>query len=123
MTQLITKNYKSGNYNTLNDPMAFAEQLTNDLQSISKDKHLRVRFAPEQIAEMRAHQENESEDDEIPEAWLRQMKSNNFGFQEVKILDGNIGYLDLRGFSNTRYAGETATAAMNFSFQCRSLDY
>ena len=38
----------------------------------------------------------------------------HFGFKEVKILDGNIGYLDLRGFMDTRYASETAVAAMNF---------
>jgi hypothetical protein len=114
MTTLISKNQKSGDYKSFSDPMAFGDKLTEDLQSVSKDKHLRVRFAPEQIAEMKAHAENESEDDEIPEAWLRQMKSNNYGFKEVKILDGNIGYLDLRSFSNTEYAGETATAAMNF---------
>ena len=114
MTSLIAKNKIEGVYNSINDPMAFADQLTSDLQSISHDKHLRVRFAPQQIAEMRAHEANRSEDEEIPESWLRQMKSNNFGFKEVKILDGNIGYLDLRSFSNTEYAGETATAAMNF---------
>jgi retinol-binding protein 3 len=114
MTTLISENLKAGNYKTLDDPMAFGDRLTEDLQSVSHDKHLRVRFAPEQIAEMKAHAENEDENDEIPEAWLRQMKSSNFGFKEVKILDGNIGYLDLRSFSNTEYAGETATAAMNF---------
>ena len=121
MTTLIAKNLKSGNYDALTDPMTFADQLTQDLQSISHDKHLRVRFAPEQIAEMRAHAENNNEDDEIPEAWLRQMKMNNYGFQEVKILDGNIGYLDLRGFSNTEYAGETATAVMNFLSNAEAL--
>jgi C-terminal processing protease CtpA/Prc len=42
------------------------------------------------------------------------MKRSNFGFREVKILEGNIGYLDLRGFSDVAYAGETAVAAMNF---------
>lgn len=114
MSQLITKNLEAGKYSSHDDPMSFGDKLTEDLQSISHDKHLRVRFAPEQIAEMKAHAKNESDDDEIPEAWLRQMKSNNFGFKEVKILDGNIGYLDLRSFSNTEYAGETANAAMNF---------
>ena len=114
MTALVSKNHKNGNYDSINDPMAFGDQLTDDLRSVSHDKHLRVRFAPQQIAEMRDHEANRSDNDEIPESWLRQMKSNNFGFKEVKILDGNIGYLDLRSFSNTEYAGETATAAMNF---------
>jgi C-terminal processing protease CtpA/Prc len=38
----------------------------------------------------------------------------NFGFQELRLLDGNIGYLDLRGFSGQREAAETGVAAMNF---------
>jgi C-terminal processing protease CtpA/Prc len=29
-------------------------------------------------------------------------------------MEGNIGYLDLRGFVDTRFGGETAVAAMNF---------
>ena len=121
MTKLIAINHKTGNYKSLNDPMAFGDQLTDDLQSVSHDKHLRVRFAPEQIAEMKAMDENEGDDSAIPEEWLRQMKSNNFGFKEVKILDGNIGYLDLRSFSNPEYAGETATAAMNFLSNANAL--
>jgi C-terminal processing protease CtpA/Prc len=42
------------------------------------------------------------------------MRMSNYGFKEVKLLDGNIGYLDLRGFSDARFGGETAVAAMNF---------
>ncbi|OGD18592.1 MAG: hypothetical protein A2Y69_05870, partial [Candidatus Aminicenantes bacterium RBG_13_59_9] len=34
--------------------------------------------------------------------------------REVKVLDGNIGYLDLGGFSGFREAAETGIAAMNF---------
>ena len=39
---------------------------------------------------------------------------NNFGFKELKLLPGNIGYLDLRGFVDAKWGGETAVAAMNF---------
>jgi C-terminal processing protease CtpA/Prc len=39
---------------------------------------------------------------------------SNFGFEKVERLDGNIGYLDLRGFFDAEAAGETAAAAMNF---------
>ncbi len=41
-------------------------------------------------------------------------REQNFGFKEVKILGGNIGYLNLIGFCPTSYAGETAVATMNF---------
>jgi len=43
-----------------------------------------------------------------------QRRLGNFGFNEVKILEGNIGYLDLRSFQDPSYAGDTAVAAMNF---------
>ena len=39
---------------------------------------------------------------------------SNYGFREIKILAGNIGYLDLRGFMAAELAGETAVAAMGF---------
>lgn len=112
MTKLIQDKHKQGKYAAIDLAQKFAEQLTEDLRSISNDLHLRVRFAPEQIAMMRAHAEQDEE--ETPQEWIDQMKRNNYGFKEVKIIDGNVGYLDLRGFNNTRYAGETAVAAMNF---------
>jgi hypothetical protein len=113
MTSLVKTNFKKGTYNSIDDPQALASTLTNDLQSISKDKHLRVIYNPEQIA---AQERVVTPEDSIAyiENRVNQMKFQNFGFKEVKILDGNIGYLDLRAFMNTEYASETAVAAMNF---------
>ena len=60
----------------------------------------------------------ESQSPEDREKWLewalKEERKANFGFREVKILDGNIGYLDLGGFSGFREAAETGIAAMNF---------
>ena len=108
----IKKQLEAGAYKNLIRPTAFADQLTQDLQSISKDKHLRVAFNPELVKELQAMKEDEG--GEAPEEWIAQMRRNNFGFQEVKLLEGNVGYLDLRGFNDTKFAGETAVAAMNF---------
>ena len=100
-------------YEKLTNPIAFGGQLTADLQSISKDKHLRVRFDPDGAKAMRAMQDEEEEEQEPDEAYLKRLQRDNFGFKEVKILEGNVGYLDLRGFMSPSHAGETATAAMN----------
>jgi C-terminal processing protease CtpA/Prc len=64
---------------------------------------------------MRSGGEAESEEDREKReaAWRKQMQRDNYGFKEIKILDGNVGYLDLRAFMNAGEAGETATAAMN----------
>ena len=102
-----------GAYNSISDPDQYANQLTEDLQAISKDKHLRVSFAPDMI---RQQGEEVSPEDSIAyrNRWINRMKRNNFGFKEVKIMAGNVGYLDLRSFSNVEYAGPTAVAAMNY---------
>lgn len=113
MTSLMKENLKKGTYNEITDPQVLASTLTKGLQSISRDKHLRVMYNPEQIA---AQERVVTPEDSIAyvENRVNQMKFQNFGFKEVKILDGNIGYLDLRGFMDTQYASETAVAAMNY---------
>ena len=113
MVESIQNKLRNGSYKSIKDPQEFATQLTADLQAISNDKHLRVMFAPERIAERR---QAVTPEDSIKylNRYIDRMKRNNFGFQEVKILGGNIGYLDLRSFSNVEYAGETAVSAMNF---------
>jgi hypothetical protein len=113
MAASIQTKLKNGEYDNINDPEQFGTKLTEDLQAISKDKHLRVRFAPQQIAEQN---QVVTPEDSIASmhGFIRRMKRNNFGFKEVKIMGGNVGYLDLRSFSNVEFAGETAVAAMNF---------
>lgn len=113
MAALIAKNLKKGNYKSISDPYEFTNRLTEDLLSISHDKHIRVGFAPQAIA---ARQEVHTPQDSIDyqNNYINSLKRNNFGFKKVSILDGNIGYLDLRSFSDVQYAGSTAVSAMNF---------
>ena len=113
MTSSIASKLENGAYKSILDPQKFATMLTADLQAISNDKHLRVNFAPDQIAEQ---QQTVTAEDSIAflNRYVNSLKRNNFGFKEVKIMAGNIGYLDLRSFSNVEYAGETAVSAMNF---------
>lgn len=103
----------AGEYKTITDPREFAHMLTEDVQSINQDKHLRIMFAPEMISAQRSAV---SEEDSLAlvNAQLRRSQLNNFGFQKIEFLDGNIGYLNLTAFENTEFAGETATAAMNY---------
>jgi hypothetical protein len=105
----------SGAYDKAGDARAFAMALTQDLQSVSKDKHLRVGLRPPG--------EKPAADDS-PEAldrMKREMRKENFGFRKVEILPGNVGYLDLRGFLPPSMAGETAVGAMNLLGNCDAL--
>lgn len=109
----LDKNLKSKTYDKITSPTEFSKKLTEDLQSVSKDLHLKVRFEPEHIAqEKRVVSEEKKLEEEKKMAM--QMAEINYGFTEVKILDGNIGYLNLRTFADIKYAEETATATMNF---------
>lgn len=112
MNALILDNHKKGIYTSITSAPAFAKKLTEDLRSVSNDKHLNVNFNPKQVQQMKASAQKDPDD--VPESFLEEMRMNNYGFKEIKLLPGNIGYLDLRGFSHTRFAGETASAAMNF---------
>ncbi len=92
-------------YDTITSATAFANRLTEHLQAVSKDKHLRVRFTGGAMP-MGAPPDREQ---------MRQMAGKrNFSFEKVERLSGNIGYLDFRGFENPELAGETAAAAMTF---------
>ena len=116
----IQTKLKNGDYEKITSPSTFANRLTSDLREISKDLHIRVTYDPEAVQRMRRREKNK-DDPELLKLRLKGLRRTNFGFKEVKILSGNIGYLDLRQFANTRYAGETAVAAMNFLANCDAL--
>ncbi len=113
MADQLKRNLKKGKYKKYQDPIAFQDVLTKDMVTISKDKHFRTVFNPKGIAEQKQAVTPEDEQ-KLHDQMVERNSMGNFGFNEVKILDGNIGYLDLRSFQGTDYAGETAVAAMNF---------
>ncbi len=114
IADLLRQNAAEGKYQSVTDPQAFAQMLTEDVRAINDDRHLRVGFNPEAIADRR--QRVTPEDSLAGLARDRRRgQLDNHGFQEVKILDGNIGYLNLTGFYGVdEYSGATAAAAMNF---------
>ena len=115
MEALLAKKLQEGAYDKIEDVQSFVRVLTEDLRSVTKDRHIRVIYGPEIVKRIRAR-ESQSADEREKERqqFLKEERKRNFSFQEVKLLDGNIGYLDLRGFSGSREAAETAIGAMNF---------
>ncbi len=94
-------------YDAITSPGALASTLTAHLQEVSHDKHLRVTYSRESFRENRAPSKEEIERQKSFAA------ARNFGFQKVERLDGNIGYIDLRGFMEADWAAETLAGAMN----------
>jgi len=109
----LDKKLNSSNYKKITSPVEFSKTITEDLQAISKDLHLKVRFEPESIAKGNNVISQEAQL-EMEKRMALQMAEINYGFTEVKILDGNIGYLNLNQFADIKYAEETVAATMNF---------
>ncbi len=111
ISAVIRSNSKT--YKSISNPTKFSKILTKDLQGISKDLHLKVNFEPKRIAQKKRVMPKEIKLKRAQMMALR-MAEVNYGFTETKVLNGNIGYLNLRMFADLKYAKETATAAMNF---------
>ena len=115
MSDLLTNNLKAKKYAKISDPNEFAQVLTADVRSISKDLHLRIQFDPENIARRRNAAQSSADSIAFAARRLQNNKAANYGFREVRILDGNIGYLNLTGFFGVdERAGAAAESAMNF---------
>jgi C-terminal processing protease CtpA/Prc len=100
-----------GEYDSVTTGQAFAERLTADLQAVSKDKHLRVRFSPEPIPVRPERGEPTAE--ERAER-RRQLGWMNHGFDKVERLPGNVGYISFRGFMDEEAGAEAVASAFNF---------
>jgi hypothetical protein len=119
MGDLIKKNLKAGKYLPIDDPLAFAMKLTEDLRSISRDRHLGVRYMPERIREMKTPDEAKKKAAEEYQKKLDRI--DNYGFKEIMILSGNVGYLKFNQFSADQGAFQVAIGAMAFLANCNAL--
>jgi len=96
-------------YEDITNPRAFAGALTKHLQEVSRDKHLRVIYDPAGFPQ-RSGPPSEGERAQR----LASERRRNFGFRAVERLDGNVGYIELIGFSGSEEVSEAAVPAMNF---------
>ncbi len=100
--------FKSGHFDQFDTDESFAAALTESVQFINKDKHMRIRVnrpyvapenTPERMLEERIDRINRS-------------RSANAGFNTIQIMEGNVGYLDLRGFAGLENGKDVTDAYM-----------
>jgi retinol-binding protein 3 len=102
MAMRVRSALASGDYQAISTERAMASRLTADLRAVSPDKHLAVLLDPTtNPSDPAAHH-------------IMDMGFDNFAFQKLEILDGNIGYLRLDMFMDDPEALRTADAAMAF---------
>ena len=111
MEQAVRERGQKKEYDAITSASKFAQTLTAHLQEVSRDKHLRVNYSHDPIPPETQRREPSPEERERFQSF---MKSINFGFEKVERLNGNVGYLDLRGFMDAEMGGDTVVAAMNF---------
>ena len=106
---------KRGGYDSITDAQVFANVLTADLREAAHDKHLRVYASetPRSIASSPAPEQREE--------MLKQMVARGYGIAKIKILAGNVGYLDVHGFDRVSEAAPAITAAMMQLADCDAL--
>ncbi len=102
---------KNKEYDSLTSSRDFAKKLTEDVQAISHDKHMRVGFSFDGIPE-RVKRSEPTEAEKAEDAWF--MKRINYAFNKVERLEGNIGYIELTNFFEPEAGAETVAAAFNF---------
>lgn len=117
----LRSNLNSGAYSKITNPGDFAGRLTNDIQQISKDRHLSLSYAPDpqKVEPMKI------ESVYPPSIALKDMelstRASNYGAMEARILPGNIGYLKLGALQPLEFAGDVYAAAMHFVAQSDAL--
>ncbi|MET0658855.1 MAG: S41 family peptidase [Steroidobacteraceae bacterium] len=85
---------RSGRYE-LDDPAAFADRVTEDLQAVSNDKHLVLRFDPAAYAAAVAQPDSNEGEEAF---WRRRALRNHHGLTELQVLPGNVRYLKIAEF-------------------------
>lgn len=110
MAQAIRQRAGSHDYEAISNGQALADRLTADLRAVSHDKHLWVGYQP-------GGAKDEPVDGPTPaelDQWRAAIAADNFSFDKLERLPGNIGYLKFRIFAYPYLASDTASAAMSF---------
>lgn len=105
----IRRRLEAGGYSDIVSGHQLAETLTNQLQTLTCDRSVRVYFSPTPLPNLSA--------DTLPTAeelayQQQQSQRRNFDINRVERLGGNLGFLQLYGFEPPEFAGTTLAAAM-----------
>jgi hypothetical protein len=108
MAAAVRDKLKAGDYDTIADDAALTRRLTDDMRSISNDRHLGVRL--------------EAPTSQRPSGpSVAEIAGDNYAFRKVEVWPGNIGYVRLDAFVDGTEALETAAAALAFVAHCDAL--
>lgn len=112
----ILKQHLNHCYDDVLSVEEFCQRVTNDLFLFSQDKHLRLIPLTNQTQGLKEY---------TYEDWIEDCRRDgskcNFGMTEIRLLEGNIGYLAISRFYPAELAASTAAHALNFLSNCYGL--
>jgi C-terminal processing protease CtpA/Prc len=107
--QDVRERLQRGEYDQVTTAARLAELLGRHLAESTGDRHVRVKYGSRPVADPLASSEETPADLERLRA---EAEADGFGIGAARILDGNVGYLELRRFHRAEYAGDALAAAM-----------
>jgi retinol-binding protein 3 len=113
MVEAIRKRQADNDYAGAKTGPELARLLTEHLQEVSKDKHLRVRYSAEKLPP-RGPAPTAEQKGEQKARMTAMARKSNAGYRRVERLAGNVGYLELDNFAHSDFAAGPAAAAMTF---------
>ena len=105
MADMLRRHKSTGRYSGITSGDSLAEKITADLRALSKDLHLEIFYGP--------LPEGSPQGELGPET--------NYGFRDIKVMDGNIGYIRFDEFSHSEKAMEAAIKSMAAVADCEAL--
>lgn len=111
LARVLRRRLAAHDYDRITSSREFADSLLAHMQAVTHDLHMRVHYRYEPLPQ---RSDDGPPDSAEVAAALADERRRNFGFEKLQRLPGNVGYLDLRGFSGWTEAQPTAIAAMNF---------
>jgi hypothetical protein len=87
-----------------------AKALNVRIRVVTTDPHLGIRYSSEPLPSLGAAAPSPEDRDRMRHLAAAQ----NFGFEKLERLPGNVGFVELNGFIDPHLGGDTAVAAMAF---------
>ena len=101
---IFAQGLAAGRYDT-NDPAVLTERINADLDTAGHDRHLNFRLDPGQAAILAAGRQPQPDNS----AYERQVRATNHGVTSLRVLPGNVRYMEYDGF---QWIGPESAAAL-----------
>lgn len=127
IAQHLLQEHKKGTFDSIKDWQMLGDKLTTSLRSFSNDGHLYVRYDTGKVKELLEASKEETETASSkqpgydPFYFGTAAIEKNFGFREIRILDGNIGYIKLSEINISGKSLPVLYAAMQFIANTKAL--